>query len=295
MAFGPAAATTTTTATGTVVDLGDCTYLPSPRSDAHSKKRKCGDSQEEPSRKKTRQSPSDTVDGGNLCEYGSEVRWSDYYHGAWPPMDTETDVSRGRSGGSKRPHSASRTSSYSQRVRDGDSPQPWTRRHEERMLEAGLVMNEYQTEAATTDECREMCAQVARAKFSPPTGPSFEKDRLLKTLDLVRFRNEARIARDITPLVVPLPELLHVDGCPGLEHICEAMNAEWTQIATICGPRPKPDLVAGIAPAAFTSEEREKLRVNHTSVCPSLFPENMYYPFLLCEVKGSDRPIQEAE
>ena len=65
--------------------------------------------------------------------------------------------------------------------------------------------------------------------------------------------------------------------------------------ATLCGPWPKPDFVAGISPSAFTREEKEKLKINHTSACHNLFPENMYYPFLLCEVKGSDRPIQEAE
>jgi hypothetical protein len=163
------------------------------------------------------------------------------------------------------------------------------------MHEAGLVMKEYQTQANISEECRSLCKSLVNTPSLPPTGPSFESDRLLKILDLVRFRNEARIVRDIMPFVVPSAELLHVDGHPGLEIICEAMDAEWTQCMTLCGPRPKPDFVAGVAPAAFTSEEIEKLRMNHSSACPNLFPENMYYPFLLCEVKGSDRPIQEAE
>jgi hypothetical protein len=163
------------------------------------------------------------------------------------------------------------------------------------MHEAGLVMKEYQTQANISEECRSLCKSLVNTLSSPPTGPAFESDRLLKILDLVRFRNEARIVRDIMPFVVPSAELLHVDGHSGLETICEAMDAEWTQCMTLCGPRPKPNFVAGVAPAAFTNKEIEKLRMNHSSACPNLFPENMYYPFLLCEVKGSDRPIQEAE
>lgn len=35
--------------------------------------------------------------------------------------------------------------------------------------------------------------------------------------------------------------------------------------------------------------------MNRTSACPNTSPESIFYPFLFCEVKGSDRSIQEAE
>ena len=191
--------------------------------------------------------------------------------------------------------SRSQSNSYSQGVKDGDNPIAWTRQHAEKMQEAGLIMAEYQAQAVISDDCRLLCNSILEADYPPPQGPLFQRDKLLKVLDQVQFRNEARVVRDITPIVVPSAELLFINDQPGLEYITEAMNAEWVQCDTLCGPRPKPDFVAGISPSAFTREEKEKLKMNHTSACPNLFPENMYYPFLICEVKGSDRPIQEAE
>lgn len=207
------------------------------------------------------------------------------------------EAPRGRSSllGKKRPFPQLRSNSYSQSVRDGESPQAWTPQHEEKMEKAGLVMKAYQTQAAITSACQRLCDDLKKRDYSPPRGPSFGRDRLLKMLDLVRFRNEARVFRDITPLVIPSPELLSIDGYPGMDQMSEAINAEWTQCNTISGPRPKPDFAIGISSTAFTADEMEKLMLSHTSACPNLFPENMYYPFLICEVKGSGRAIQEAE
>ncbi|KAF2158944.1 hypothetical protein M409DRAFT_30574 [Zasmidium cellare ATCC 36951] len=128
-----------------------------------------------------------------------------------------------------------------------------------------------------------------------PADSAYGQDRLAKVLRRVRFRNEARVVRDVTPIVVPSPELLHINGHAELDDVCKAMNAEWTQCDTLCGPRPKPDFVTGLSAAAFTKEEKEKLQMSHTSACPNLFLENMYFPFLIYEVKGSDRLIEEAE
>ena len=214
-------------------------------------------------------------------------------HSTWPPNLAVKEVKMGDLFSNKR--SRSQSNSYSQGVKDGDNPAAWTRQHAEKMQEAGLVMAEYQTQATITDECQRLCERMLEAEYPPPQGPLFQRDRLLKVLDGVQFRNEARVVRDITPIVVPSAELLLISDQSGLENITEAMNAEWIQCDTLCGPRPEPDFVAGISPSAFTSEEKEKLKMNHTSACPNLFPENMYYPFLICEVKGSDRPIQEAE
>ncbi|KAI5366167.1 hypothetical protein Slin15195_G076900 [Septoria linicola] len=254
----------------------------------------------EPVLKKTRLLPSTTqalyhTREESNSEFGADVCWGDYF-GQWPPMEADRG-DRGRFGrlGQKRSNSQLRSSSYSQSVRDGESPQAWTRQHEEKMEEAGLVMKEYQTQAAITSACQRLCDDLKKRDCSPPHGPSFERDRLLKILDLVRFRNEARVVRDIMPLVVPSPELLNVDGHQGMDQMSEAMDAEWLQCNTICGPRPKPDFAVGISSSAFAEDEKVKLRLSHTSACPNLFPENMYYPFLICEVKGSDRPIQEAE
>ncbi|KAB8356529.1 hypothetical protein FH972_024112 [Carpinus fangiana] len=224
------------------------------------------------------------------CQYGHSINWEEYF-GHWPPPPNQKRIMSGPLA-NKRSRSQS---SYSQSVRDGNSPAAWTRQHEEKMLEAGLIMSGSQHRAVITDECRQLCESLLKKEYPLPDDPSFQLDRLAKVLDRVRFRNEARVVRDVLPIVVPSPELLHVDGHDGLDHICEAINAEWTQCDTLCGPRPKPDFVVGISSSAFANEEKLKLRLNHTSACPNFFPENMYFPFLICEVKGSDRPLIEAE
>lgn len=295
---------TTTDPSKTTADLVGLGHLPSPRSDVFNESTKRKWPQDlhdlppcEPVSKKacllssTIQTPYYEFENSN-SEFGEDICWGDYF-GQWPPMEAP----RGRSSllGKKRPFPQLRSSSYSQSVRDGESPQAWTRQHAENMEKAGLVMDEYQTQSAITSACQRLCDDLKERDYSPPRGPSFGRDRLLKMLKLVRFRNEARVFRDITPLVIPSPELLSIDGYPGMDQMSEAINAEWTQCNTISGPRPKPDFAIGISSTAFTEDEKEKLLFSHTSACPNLFPENMYYPFLICEVKGSDRAIQEAE
>ncbi|KAF2209205.1 hypothetical protein CERZMDRAFT_61562, partial [Cercospora zeae-maydis SCOH1-5] len=259
---------------------------PSPESDILNSRPKRKRSQDlhdlppiEPVLKKARLLPSTTQTSyhereESEREFGADICWGDYF-GQWPPIEANRgDGDRYGRLGKKRSSSQLRSSSYTQSVRDGESPQAWTLQHEEEMEEAGLVMKVYQTQAAITSECQRLCDNLKNRDCTPPRGPSFERDRLLKMLDLVRFRNEARL---------------------GMDQMREAIDAEWTQCSTICGPRPKPDFVIGISSSAFAKDEKEKLRLSHTSACPNLFPENMYYPFLICEVTGDDRPIQEAE
>jgi len=163
------------------------------------------------------------------------------------------------------------------------------------MQQAGLFMIDYQRRASITDGCQKLCDELCAKDYSDPPGPSLQPQRLAKMLERVRFRNEARVVRDLTSVLVPSAELLDIDGVSPLRNICEALNAEWTQCDTLCGPRPKPDFVAGVSGSAFTNEETAKLQLSHTSASPNLFPENMYFPFLICEVKANDRPLGAAE
>ncbi|KAF1826856.1 uncharacterized protein K489DRAFT_304163, partial [Dissoconium aciculare CBS 342.82] len=152
-----------------------------------------------------------------------------------------------------------------------------------------------QTEAVVSADCQKLCDSLLGAKVTIPTGTMFSSDRLLKILELVRFRSEARIFRDVTPLLVPSPELLYIDGHDSLEHVREAIDAEWTNCEPICGPQPKPDLTIGIAATAFTDEEIETMRLNCLHTCEILPSERIYCPFLICEAKGNRGTIEEAD
>jgi len=233
--------------------------------------------------------------GKSNCESDADVRWADYF-GQWPPVEADNhDRSRHGRLQNKRANSPLISSSYNQSVTDGDSPTAWTPQHEEKIKNAGLVMRTYESEVDITSDCRRLFEDMKNTDCWVPNGPAFRKDRLLKMLSLAQFCNEARVVRDIMPLVVPSPELLSIDGHPGMDQMREAMDEQWTQCNTICGPRPRPTFAVGISPSAFTDVEEEELMLNHTSACPNLFPENMYFPFLICQVKDSYSPIQEAE
>ena len=235
-----------------------------------------------------REAPARTVEAlAHDEKYEPVAYW--VTHDSWPPKFAEQDPKMSDPLAQKR----SRSTNYTQSVKDGENPQAHSRRHEEKMEEAGLVIAD--NPAGIDEACRRLCEGLLSAEPSIVQGMFPQKERLAKVLDRVRYRNEARIVRDVTPVLVPSAELLHIDGFPGLEHATEAINALWEGIATLCGPMPKPDLLIGISPSAFTTEEKEKLKMHHTSHCPNRFPESMYYPFLVCEVKCSDKPIKEAE
>jgi len=60
------------------------------------------------------------------------------------------------------------------------------------------------------------------------------------------------------------------------------------------GPKPRPDFAAGVSSSAFT-EEISKLK-NHTSwERATLFTDDMYFPFLLCEAKSGDQAMNRAD
>lgn len=80
----------------------------------------------------------------------------------------------------------------------------------------------------------------------------------------MRSRNEAKIFRDLTPLLVPYLELLCVGGHEELEHIRDELTVEWNKSKPMIGPKPKPDCAVRIARDAFTEEELATLR-NHAS------------------------------
>lgn len=164
------------------------------------------------------------------------------------------------------------------------------------MAKAGFVRDLAQTQATVTSACQRLCDDLKKRDCSPTRGPSFGRDRFMKIVSSVRFRNKARVVRDITPLVVPSPELLTIEGYHGMDQMREALGTEWIQYDAIYAPPPKPDLAIGISSTAFTEDEKEKLELSYESAYPNLFPENLYYPFLICQVmENSDMGIEEAE
>ncbi len=191
----------------------------------------------------------------------------------------------------KRPSSSSYTQSY----KDGEVPKAHSAASEKVLAGHGVHINELQGLSHVQEDSKLYCKRLLQSTYPEPQYPAFPLSKFLSVWQRVQNRNEARIWRDLTPLLVPSPELLSVCGLQELEHVVEDIDTEWTRCKTLGGPKPKPDLAIGIAASAFDEEELAKLQ-NHTAFeRATLFTDNLYFPFLLCEAKSADVGISVAD
>ena len=188
-----------------------------------------------------------------------------------------------------------RTPSYAQSFKDGEVPRAYSPAFENVLADHGVHMQESKGRALVGQASKALCAKLLLGRYPEPQHTLFPLSEFLSVWQRAQNRNEGRIYRDITPLLVPSAELLSVCGQQDLEHVTEEVSAEWTKSKTLGGPRPKPDLAVGIEQSAFTEEEIAKLK-NHTAFERStLFTDHMYFPFLLCEAKCGDQGINRAD
>ena len=236
-------------------------------------------------------------------------------HDQWPPDFTEKDLRMAQPPFQKR----QRLTSYSKDVRNGKSSEAYSLGYQKEMAEHGLIMDLFQRQATITDDSRQLCIELLSGNYQTPTELLFQNGYFEAVVQGAQDRNEARVARDLLPLIVPSAELLYIreviansddnfedmigemnmknptDLKDSLRHITEEVNAEWAKSGTIYGPCPKPDFAAGLRSSAFTHDEIRQLKQSHTHTCPSYMTEDMYFPFLVCEVKSSKQPLVEAE
>jgi hypothetical protein len=156
-------------------------------------------------------------------------------------------------------------------------------------------MEELRGRSLVMKESKLLCTQLLQSRYPDPQYTAFPLSEFMAIWQRAQNRNEARVCRDITPLLVPSPELLWLCGAQELENVAEEIGAEWSKCQTLGGPKPKPDMVIGISTTAFSEEEVAKLK-NHTAAeRPTVFTDNLYFPFLLCEVKCGNEGINRAD
>ena len=186
--------------------------------------------------------------------------------------------------------------SYTQSVKEGENPPPYTPAYENVLAKAGIFMYQHLSQAPVSNTCQELCATLLNGEYELPEHSLFEDDMFWTTMESVRRRNEARVVRDITPLIVPSPELLYARrGILHLQHLTEEINAEWTKCICLAGPRPKPDYAIGFMSSAFTDNEVMKLKSHTAPERATLFTEHFYFPFIMCEVKCGEHGLNIAD
>ena len=74
-------------------------------------------------------------------------------------------------------------------------------------------------------------------------------------------------------------------GVSKLEHVTGEIQADWTKCTPLVGPLPGPDFTVGLQLSAFIDEEIEKFKYNSAPKKPTIFTEDLCFPFFVCEAK----------
>ncbi|KAI4147095.1 MAG: hypothetical protein LQ341_001877 [Variospora aurantia] len=179
--------------------------------------------------------------------------------GVWPDdlhekgMDTNEPAPRKRS--------LSRSTSYTQSVKDGKNPKAYTPAYQQVLTSASIFMNTNASPPEITAESQKLCSDYLHGNYDLPANPLYHGVEFRQLLARLSDRNEARVVRDLTPMIMPSAENLHILGDEDLSYLTEELNTEWTKCNSLAGPRPKPDCAAGLKPSAFTEEEIMKLKI----------------------------------
>ncbi|KAK1778551.1 hypothetical protein QBC45DRAFT_433355 [Copromyces sp. CBS 386.78] len=159
------------------------------------------------------------------------------------------------------------------------------------LLKTMGVFMDAESDHGITVESKTCYMALLTSEQTIPTDSLFRDDLFEKTCRNVADRNEARVVRDISPLLVPPAEVLATYGSAGLECLVESINEPWSSSIPLTGiPRPQPDYSVGFRQEAFTNDQLSKLKlfVGDPLVGDQSFfmaTKYMYFPFLTCEAK----------
>ncbi|KAL9591536.1 MAG: hypothetical protein Q9179_007626, partial [Wetmoreana sp. 5 TL-2023] len=173
-----------------------------------------------------------------------------------------------------------------------------TARYQDLLATLGSFMDE--SKLGIVKDSKELCRRLLKEEQTVPSNSLFRENLFASTYRAVRDRNEARVLRDITPLLVPSAENLAIYGATDLKTLIEDINEGWSNSQALTDPRPQPDYSVGFRRDTFTKDQLEKLSPyigNFIDGDHSLFMGmyNMYFPFFTCEVKCGSAALDIAD
>ncbi|KAL8634895.1 MAG: hypothetical protein Q9228_007557, partial [Teloschistes exilis] len=268
--------------------------------------------QAEPDQKRQRTQSTDRAIGNTKQpDPISESANGDFYlthwikEGTWPTEFFQPDgdmiqsLTRKRSTRSMNTDQTS-TPSNSMGVKDVNRPDARSPRYESLLQAAGIYMSrQLGVVDPPTDGCRLLLRTLINTEQEVPDDSLFNEDLFEDFCQWIADRNEARIVRDLTPLLIPSAELMNLRGASHLRHVIEAIDESWSKIIPmINGPCPKPDLSVGLQISAFTPEQQIKLRPfdgDWQYQSRLMATHKMYFPFLTAEAKCGQEGITVAD
>jgi hypothetical protein len=111
------------------------------------------------------------------------------------------------------------------------------------------------SEQGIVEESKAQCRALLEKEQAIPPESLFQDDLFESTCRKIRNRNETRVIRDISLLIVPSAETLATYGAKELEISIESTNEGWSNSIPLTGTRPQPDYSVGFKREAFTDEQ----------------------------------------
>ncbi|KAI9048904.1 hypothetical protein LZ554_006757 [Drepanopeziza brunnea f. sp. 'monogermtubi'] len=134
-----------------------------------------------------------------------------------------------------------------------------------------------------------LCRTLLEAEQTLPEDSLFHDDLFKETCAMVEDQNEARVVRDILPLIAPPAEILAIRGAKHLKILIDGVNAGWDNSIPITNTRPQPVYSVGFRRKAFTKDQLKRIEPYVEELTePSSFMATyaMYFPFFTCETKS---------
>ena len=163
--------------------------------------------------------------------------------------------------------------------------------------DAGSYMGKYKP--GVTEASERFCQTLLDNKQITPKDTIFRDDVFDETCERLRGKNEARIFKDCTPLIVPWAEAhASLSAKRDLDIAIESVNEGWNSSNPITKPRPQPDYAIGFKRSAFSDDQLKKLQPFLGEPSSSSYFMGTYYmhfPFFTCEVKCGSAGLDIAD
>lgn len=262
--------------------------------------------EDEPSRKRPRSAPqgfafegvSGSKDTGDITDNNIDpiTRWAQGEENFWTEEYFQQGTMNPLLGKKRSSSSLSKKSETSDgSLREGKNPAVKSRLYEKTLAAAGIYMD---GGPKITEADRALCKTLLESEQPLPSDSLFRDDRFEKTCARLRNENEAKVIRDISPLLVPSVEVLCAYGEEHLECLIDHVNQQWFGcVPVVAGPAPQPDYSTGCKDTVFTKDQLRKLEpfIKGWKGTPFLATAWMFFPFFTQEVKCGNEGLNIAD
>jgi hypothetical protein len=223
-------------------------------------------------------------------DFRKDFEKDSWYEKYWvPEMNMNHLLAKNKSSSSLRGASSAAPSSITpsdQKPREVKSKPYQDARYEALLATTGSFMGK--SELGITDASKSFCRTLLETEQTVPDDSLFRDDLFEETCEMVRNKNEARVVRDISPLIAPSAEILAIRSAKHPKILIESVNEGWNNSMPITKTRPQPDYSIGFKRTAFTEDQLKKLQPFASFMLENSYfmaTYYMYFPFFSCEVK----------